>query len=138
MPKPSLQKGITFKQTIPVTERITVPAMSEFFTGFSDMPAVFATAYLVGFAEWTCIEALRTYLNDDERTVGTDVDLSHSAATPIGLIVTAEVELTEVEERKLRFKIVCSDEKEIICEGFHKRFVINYNKFAERVQKKLS
>jgi fluoroacetyl-CoA thioesterase len=138
MTNSKLQVGLTFKQSIRVTEKIVVPAMSDFFTGFADMPRVFATAYLVGFAEWTCIEALRPYLGENERTVGTSVNLSHSAATPVGIQVTAEVELIEVEERKLRFKIICRDEKEIISEGFHERFIINYDKFVERVQKKLS
>lgn len=123
MTNSKLQGGLTFKQSIRVTEKIVVPAMSDFFTGF---------------AEWTCIEALRPYLGENERTVGTSVNLSHSAATPVGIQVTAEVELLEVEERKLRFKIICRDEKEIISEGFHERFIINYDKFVERVQKKLS
>jgi fluoroacetyl-CoA thioesterase len=136
MPNSELKSGITFQQNIVVTEKLVVPAMSELYSGFVDMPKVFATAFLVGFAEWTCIEALKPYLNGDERTVGTHVDLSHCAATPIGLKVTAEVELIEVDGRKLRFKIRCRDEQEIISEGFHERFIINYAKFLERVEKK--
>jgi fluoroacetyl-CoA thioesterase len=136
MPNSELKSGITFQQNIVVTEKLVVPAMSELYSGFVDMPKVFATAFLVGFAEWTCIEALKPYLGGDESTVGTHVDLSHCAATPIGLKVTAEVELIEVDGRKLRFKIRCSDEKEIISEGFHERFIINYAKFFERVEKK--
>lgn len=52
--------------------------------------------------------------------------------------VTAEVEIAEVEGRKLRFKILCRDEKEIISEGFHERFIINYEKFMKRIEKKRS
>lgn len=133
-----LKSGIKFEQSIVVSEKLVVPAMSDFFAGFVDMPNVFATAFLVGFVEWTCVEALRLYLSSDERTVGTHINLSHTAATPIGLKVTAEVELVEVEGRKLRFKIICRDEIEIISEGFHERFIINYNKFMERVEKKRS
>lgn len=136
MPSSELKSGITFRQNIVVTEKLVVPAMSEIYSGFVDMPKVFATAFLVGFAEWTCIEALKPYLGKEERTVGTHVDLSHCAATPVGIKVTAEVELIEVDGRKLRFKIVCRDEKEIISEGFHDRFIINYAKFLERVEKK--
>ncbi len=131
-----LKSGLKFQQDIVVTAKLVVPAMSDFYPGFVDMPSVFATAFLVGFAEWTCIEALRPYLNEEERTVGTYVDLSHCAATPIGQKVTAEVELVEVEGRKLRFKILCRDEKEIISEGFHERFIINYDKFLERIEEK--
>ncbi|GAB3935699.1 hypothetical protein GCM10028804_55130 [Larkinella terrae] len=102
------------------------------------MPEVFATAFLVGFVEWTCIEALRPYLTSDERTVGTYIDISHCAATPVGMVVIAEVELIEIIGRKLRFKVLCRDEKELISEGFHERFIINYEKFLERVKKKQS
>jgi fluoroacetyl-CoA thioesterase len=138
MPNPELKSGIKIQQNIVVTEKLVVSAMSDFYAGFVDMPRVFATAFLVGFVEWTCVEALRQYLNEDERTVGTYVDLSHCAATPIGLTVTAEVELVAVEGRKLRFKIICRDEREIISEGFHERFIINFDKFVERVEKKRS
>jgi len=138
MPKSELKTGIKFQQSITVTEKLIVPAMSESYSGFIDMPKVFATAFLVGFAEWTCVELLQPYLNEDEKTVGTYVDLSHSAATPIGMNVTAEVEIVKVEGRKLRFKILCRDEKEVISEGFHERFIINYEKFMERVEKKRS
>lgn len=133
-----LKSGVKFQQSIVVSEKLVVPAMSDFFAGFVDMLNVFATAFLVGFVEWTCVEALRSYLSSDERTVGTHIDSTHTAATPIGLKVTAEVELVEVEGRKLRFKIICCDEIEIISEGFHERFIINYNKFMERVEKKRS
>jgi fluoroacetyl-CoA thioesterase len=136
MPKLTLQTGLTFQQKIVVTENLVVPAMAHFYAGFVDMPKVFATAFLVGFAEWTCVEALKRFLDDEERTVGTYIDISHTAATPLGMEVVANVELIEIEGRKLRFKIVCSDEKEIISEGFHERFIINYNKFMERVEKK--
>lgn len=67
------------------------------------MPAVFATAFMVGFVEWTCIEALRPYLAGHQRTVGTHVDMNHKAATSIGMQVTAEVELLAVEGRRRRF-----------------------------------
>ena len=133
-----IKPGIKFQQNITVNESMIVPALSNVFSGFVDMPKVFATAFLVGFAEWTCIELLRPYLTGDEKTVGTYVNMSHCAATPIGLQVTAEVELIEVAGRKLHFKILCRDEKEIISEGFHERFIINFNKFSERMEKKLS
>lgn len=131
-----LKPGLQYKQTITVDERLTVPAVAVAFTGFADMPPVFATAFLVGFVEWTCIEALRPFLEPGERTVGIHVDLSHTAATPVGMKVTAEVTLTAVEDRKLQFKVVCRDEVDLICEGHHKRFVIDVDKFMKRVRKK--
>lgn len=131
-----LKPGLRFRQTITIDENLIVPSVAKAFTGFTDMPPVFATAFLVGFAEWTCIEALRPYLPPESRTVGIHVDLSHSAATPVGLQVTAEVELIAMEDRKLRFKVVVTDEAEVISEGYHDRFIVHYDKFIDRVNKK--
>lgn len=125
--------GLTHHESLTVTEALTVPAMSQAFTGFVDMPPVFATAFMVGFIEWTCIEALRPYLTDGQKTVGTHVDVSHVAATPVGMSVTADVELVEVEGRKLRFRVACRDEGGPIGEGFHERVIIDHKRFLARV-----
>ena len=69
------------------------------------------TACMVGFVEATCIDALKPYLEEGEKTVGTHVDLSRVAATPVGMRVTAQVEFVALEGRKLRFKMECRDEK---------------------------
>src|SRR6185503_14938820 len=134
--RPGLRPGLRFSQSIPVDESLTVPAVSRRFTGFADMPPVFATAFMVGFMEWTCIEALRPYLAPGEHTVGTHVDMSHMAATPAGLTVTAEVELIAVEGRKLRFRVALRDEREPIGEGFHERSIIRTESFLRRVKAK--
>ena len=128
--------GAIHTKSITVGHSLTVPAVSPTFTGFHDMPPVFATAFMVGFIEWACIEALRPYLDDSERTVGTHVDVSHTAATPVGMTVSAEVELVAVEGRKLRFKVACRDDAEPICEGFHERFIVDATRFMARVEKK--
>jgi len=83
-----LRPGLRHTQVITVDEALTVPAVSTTFTGFVDMPAVFATPFMVGFVEWACIEALRPYLAAYQRTAGTHVDMSHTAATPVGMQVT--------------------------------------------------
>lgn len=131
-----LQPGLKHTHSVQVDERLTVPAVSQAFTGFSDMPPVFATAFLVGFVEWTCIEALRPYLDPGQKTVGVHVDLSHSAATPVGMRVTAEVELVAVEGRRLRFKAVCRDDAEVISEGHHERYIIDADRFLARLNRK--
>jgi fluoroacetyl-CoA thioesterase len=128
--------GLKHLQTITVDAGFTVPEVSPAFPAFRDMPPVLATAYLVGFVEATCIEALRPYLADQQRTVGIHVDLSHSAATPIGIRVTAEVELVAVEGRRLRFRVECRDEAEVVGAGFHERAIIDAPKFLARVQAK--
>jgi fluoroacetyl-CoA thioesterase len=83
------------------------------------MPPVFATANMIAFIEWTCVAALAPHLAPHQRTVGTRIEISHSAATPIGMDVTADVELVEIDGRRLRFKVGCRDEAEPIGEGFH-------------------
>ncbi|TIT75393.1 MAG: thioesterase [Mesorhizobium sp.] len=128
-----LKPGLRHLQALRVDGSLTVPAMTPVFAGFSDMPPVFATAFMVGFIEWACIEALRPFLGSHERTVGTHVDVSHVAATPVGMTVTADVELVAVEGRKLRFKVSCSDENGPIGEGFHERAIIDHEKFMARV-----
>ena len=125
--------GLSHRLDLRVDQRLTVPFVSAAFTGFADMPPVFATAFMVAFIEWTCVEALRGHLGPDERTVGTHVDVSHVAATPIGMTVTAEVELVAVDRRKLRFKVSCRDEAGLIGEGYHERAVIQQEKFMARV-----
>jgi fluoroacetyl-CoA thioesterase len=127
--------GLRHSLTIRVDESLTVPRLAPAF-GFDDMPPVFATAYLVGFVEATCIDALKPYLADGEKTLGVHVDLSHSAATPVGLTVTAEVELVAAEGGRLRFRVECRDELDAICAGFHDRYLIDAAKFMERVQRK--
>ncbi|SPE35731.1 Fluoroacetyl-CoA thioesterase [Burkholderiales bacterium] len=133
---PELQPGLRHVQRIRVSESLTVPALSHAFASFDDMPAVFATALMVGFIEWACLEALRPYLDPGEHTVGTHIDVSHVAATPVGMMATAEVELIEIHGRKLRFKVSCRDELDLIGEGFHERFVIDGATFAARLAAK--
>lgn len=128
--------GLRGEQTIVVGDGLTVPSIAPAFTGFADMPPVFVTAYMVGFVEWTCVEALRPYLGAHQRTVGTHVDMSHAAATPVGMRVSATVELVSVEGRKLRFKVECRDEVDVIGSGFHERAIIDFDKFMQRVQRK--
>jgi fluoroacetyl-CoA thioesterase len=136
MMKTDLRPGLRLVQTLRIEPSLTVPAASAAFPGFADMPPVLATAYLVAFIEWTCIEALRPSLDLHARTVGTRVDVSHVAATPVGMLVTAAVELVAVEGRRLRFKVACHDEDGLIGEGFHERAIIDYAKFMARVAAK--
>ena len=134
--KPGLTPGLRHVQSLRIDRSLTVPAVSRAFTGFADMPEVLATAYLVGFIEWACIEALRPYLDSAEQSVGTHIDVSHIAATPIGMTITAEVELVAVDGRKLRFKVLCRDDAEAIGEGVHERAIIDRAKFTKRTAEK--
>jgi fluoroacetyl-CoA thioesterase len=135
---PELKTGLRHERSLRVEENLTVPALSQVFARTDDMPPVLATAYLIGFVEWTCVDALRPFLEPQERTLGTHVDLSHAAATPVGLSVTASVELVEMDGRRLRFAVSCSDGVDVICTGFHERTFVNAERFLARVARKQS
>ena len=136
MPCAELQPGLMFRQTILVGQSLTAPALSCTFAGFASLPPVFATAFMVGLVEWTCIEGLRAYLREGEHTVGTFIDVSHIAATPIGMHVTAEARLLAVVGRKLRFRVLCRDQHELVGEGSHERTLIRTEGFMKSVEVK--
>jgi fluoroacetyl-CoA thioesterase len=126
--------GLKHSQSITVTPDLTVPSVSSRFAGFQDMPPVFATALMIGFVEDTCVAALKPYLAAGQKSVGTHVNVSHSAATPIGMTASCAVELVEVEGRKLKFKVLCTDEKGPIGEGFHERVLIDVERFMAKLK----
>lgn len=134
----SLVAGLSHSLSLPVSIKLTVPAVSAAFTGFADMPPVFATAFMVGFVEWTCIEALAPHLAPGQATVGTLVDLTHIAAAPVGMTVSAKVDLVAIRGQRLRFKVECRDEREVIGSGFHERAIVDRGRFLERVARKAS
>ena len=102
------------------------------------MPKVFATGFMVGFIEWACIQAINPYLDwPVEQTVGTHINVSHSAATPPGLEVVARVKLIEVDGRRLVFEVEVNDLVDVISKGTHERFIINAEKFEAKVREKL-
>jgi fluoroacetyl-CoA thioesterase len=72
-----------------------------------------------------------------QQTVGTRLDISHTAATPVGMRVRAHGELLKVEGRKLTFRLWAEDEGEAIAEGTHERLIISVERFDQRMQKKL-
>ena len=134
---PPLIVGLTHTAQLVVEPRHTVPGVSPDWPAFADMPPVLATAMMVAFMEKTCVDALRPYLTPGQRTVGTHIDVSHCAATPVGMRVTAQVELIEVDGRALKFRVRCHDEVDLIGEGLHRRAIIGFDKFLTRTQAKL-
>jgi fluoroacetyl-CoA thioesterase len=135
--KESLKPGIRYEQKYIVPSSKTVPALFPEAQEFVAMPTVFATGFMVGFIEWTCIKAVNPHLDwPREQTVGTYIDVSHVAATPPGLEVRAVVELVAVEGRKLVFSVEVHDEIDLISTGRHERFIIDKAKFDDRVNHK--
>jgi fluoroacetyl-CoA thioesterase len=137
--KASLKPGIRYQHRFVVPSSKTVPALYPESPEFVAMPEVFATGFLVGFLEWACIRAINPHLDwPQEQTLGTHIDVSHEAATPPGLEVTATVELIEVDGRRLVFAVEAHDGVDLISRGRHERFVINREKFDARIGAKKS
>jgi fluoroacetyl-CoA thioesterase len=135
--KPSLKAGIEYEFRFRVPESKTVPALYPESPEFREMPQVFATGFMVGFLEWACIKAVNPHLEwPEEQTVGTHVNVSHTAATPPGFEVTAKVKLTLVDGRRLVFEVEANDGMDVISKGTHERFVINRTRFSEKVKQK--
>lgn len=86
--------------------------------------------------ENAALNLVQPYLSEGQTTVGTKVTSSHLAATPLGMEVVARAELIEIDGRRLVFKIEAYDQKDKIGEGVHERFIINTEKFMEKVNSK--
>ena len=105
---------------------------------FHGVPDVFGTPFLGGLFEGTSAALMAPHLGPGEQSVGISMDLKHTAPTPLGMEVRAVTEVTQVEGRKVSFKVDVFDEKEKIGEAVHERFIINAEKFNQRVEAKKS
>lgn len=133
----SLKPGLKFTHSFVIPVSKTVPSLYPESEEFIQMPEVFATGFLVGFLEWTCIMCVNPHLDWPlEQTVGTHIDVSHEAATPPGFEVRASVELVEIDGRKLIFAVEAHDGVDLISRGRHERFIINRQKFDQRLNEK--
>jgi len=137
--KETLKPGIKCEHKFLVPPSKTAPSLYPESEEFVALPEVFATGFLVGFLEWSCIKSINPHLDwPNEQTVGTHIDVSHEAATPPGLEITASVELIEVEGRRLVFTVEAHDGVDLISKGRHERFVINKEKFDAKANEKKS
>jgi len=106
----------------------------DFATG--GMPAVLSTPNLIGFLERTARETIAGCLEDDERSVGAEIELRHQAPTPVGHTVHCAARVIHVGDREVTFQIEARDDRELIARGLHKRAIIRVDRFAQRVQEK--
>lgn len=90
---------------------------------------VFATPMMIGLMEGAAMNAVKDYLPEGFSTVGISVNIKHMSATAIGKFVYAEAELTEIDRKRLVFRVDAYDEDKKIGEGFHERFIIDEKKF---------
>ena len=98
---------------------------------------VLATPILVTLLESAALQAVERFMPPGQQTVGTRLDIAHTAATPVGMRVRAHAELVAVDGRKLTFKLNAEDEVEAIGGGTHERLIISVDRFDQRMQKKL-
>ncbi|MDP2239327.1 MAG: thioesterase family protein [Burkholderiales bacterium] len=99
---------------------------------------VFSTPSMCLFAEMAAARLVTPHLKDGQGQVGLTVNIRHMAPTPIGKQVRAEVELTGIDRRKLTFRINVFDDVEQVGEVGHERFIIDVDKYTERLKKKIA
>jgi predicted thioesterase len=99
---------------------------------------VLATPIMINLMEAAALQAVEGHLPAGHQTVGIHLDVTHVAATPVGMRVKAHAELMRVDNRTLYFRVHAEDEKDRIGEGAHERIVINLAKFDARMQGKVA
>ena len=134
--KPTLKAGLkhSFSYTVPAGK--TVPHLYEESPELAEMPEVFATGFMVGLMEWTCVQLLRPHLDPGEGSLGVHIDVSHKAATPVGFAVTVEAECTEVRGPRAKFAVRAHDGIDEIGSGIHERFIVSWDRFNKSVSAK--
>ena len=131
--KPSLKVGLKHRFAYKVPENKTVPYTYPEAAELASMPKVFATGFMIVLMEWACVQLMAPHLDAGEGSLGTHVNVSHLAATPPGFTVTVNVECTNVDGRKIEFKVSAHDGADLIGEGTHGRAVVAWDKFNARV-----
>lgn len=103
--------------------------------GSGSLP-VFATPMMAALMEEAACNAIAPFLSEGETTVGTKLDISHDAATPEGLTVTATAEITGVSGREISYHVTAEDGVGVIGSGTHKRFLVDADRFLNKAQKR--
>ena len=98
---------------------------------------VYATPCMVALMEGAACEAIEAALNDTKTTVGTELNIQHLSATPVGLEVRAEATVTAVDGKVITFEVKAFDEAGEIGKGTHKRVIVPTQKFLEKAYNKL-
>ena len=134
--KATLQPGAHTEFSFRIPAEKTVPYLYPEAREFQQMPTVFATGFMVGLMEWTCIKVIEAHLDEGEGSLGIHINVSHLAATVPGQTVTVDAECTKVEGRRVSFRVKAHDGIDLISEGEHQRMVVNWQKFEQRVNDK--
>jgi fluoroacetyl-CoA thioesterase len=126
----NLPTGLTGTAEMVVGEQHTAPRVG------SGRIRVLATPVMINLIEAAALAAVEQSLPEQHQSLGTRLDVSHVAATPVGMRVRATAEVVGVEGRTIRFKVRAEDEHDLIGEGTHERVVVNLARFDERVREK--
>jgi fluoroacetyl-CoA thioesterase len=134
--KPTLLPGLkhSFAYNVPAAK--TVPHLYEESPELSAMPEVFATGFMVGLMEWTCVQLLAPHLDAGEGSLGVHIDVSHKAATPVGFTITVDAECIEVRGPRAKFSVRAHDGIDEIGSGIHERFIVTWDRFNKSVAAK--
>ena len=126
-----MEIGAKFKVSIKVEEKDTAKAYG---SGTLD---VLATPRMIALMEESAYKCIEKYLDDTQSSVGTYLDVKHLSATPVGMEAYAESEIIELDGRKVVFSVKAYDEKGLIGEGKHERFIVFSEKFVSKTYQKL-
>ena len=123
----NLKAGITGRQVITVTDADTASSFG------SGLIAVFATPAMIALMEKTAQMSVQPLLPAGAITLGTAVSITHTKATPVGMKVFCESELLEIDGKKLLFRVIARDEKGVIGEGTHRRYIVDAEAFMNKL-----
>jgi predicted thioesterase len=125
-----LPAGLTGTAELVVGDQHTAPRVG------SGRIRVLATPVMINLIEAAALAAVEQSLPEHHQSLGTHLDVTHVAATPVGMRVRATAEVVRVEGRTVYFKVRAEDERELIGEGTHERVVVHVDRFDARVQAK--
>jgi len=117
-------------------ERVTVGPENRIVFADDRMPAVLSTPWLVAHLEYAARNAIAPCLTEDERSVGTFLEVEHLAPVPEGLTVTCRARVILADGPVVTFQVEARDDFEVVAKGLHRRRVINVDRFARRVARK--
>ncbi len=127
-----MKTGITGNAEILITEKELACTVES-----GSLP-VAATPVMVAMMEKAACNCINEYMENDETTVGTELNVKHVAASPLGAVIKAEAELLEINSREFTFNVRAYDNSGLIGEGIHKRFLVFGEKFTAKANAKLN
>jgi predicted thioesterase len=129
---PTLMPGLVGRATLLVGEEHTAPQIG------SGLVHVLATPVMINLMEAAALDAAEHLLPAGHQSLGIRIDVSHVAATPVGMRVRATAEVVDVKENRIVFRVEAHDEMDLIGEGSHQRIVVDVGRFDKRIQRKLA